>query len=150
LVPEPRLDVDDQSQCGIFGAPETCLVIERLKGVTGSPAAILKRPKRGQGNREADDDEPEAARGRIFTILGDSAFCQDTTASIKAYQRKTDPIHNLTRPFNGQDDEDTFQESDTNGLDRPLNDPLVITLTIGDFNVERILIDIGSTLDIIF
>jgi len=82
--------------------------------------------------------------------LGDPAFCQETTASIKAYQRKTDSIRNLTRPFNGPDDEVTFHESDTNGLDRPLNDPLVITLTIGDFNVELILIDTGSTLDIIF
>jgi len=56
----------------------------------GAPAANLKGSKRGQGNREADIDEPEAARGRIFTILGDSAFCQDTTASIKAYQKKAD------------------------------------------------------------
>jgi len=50
----------------------------------------------------------------------------------------------------GLDDEVTFHESDTNGLDRPHNDPLVITLTIGDFNVERVLIDTGNTLDIIF
>ncbi|OAP19254.1 hypothetical protein AXX17_AT1G38480 [Arabidopsis thaliana] len=33
-VPKPRLDVDDQSQCGVFGAPMTFLVIERLGGVT--------------------------------------------------------------------------------------------------------------------
>ena len=50
----------------------------------------------------------------------------------------------------GLDDEVTFHESDTNGLDCPHNDPLVITLTIGDFNVERVLVDTGSTLDIIF
>jgi len=50
----------------------------------------------------------------------------------------------------GLDDEVIFHESDTNGLDCPHNDPLVITLTIGDFNVERVLVDTGSTLDIIF
>ena len=44
----------------------------------------------------------------------------------------------------------TFHESNTNGLDRPLNDSLDITLIIGDFNVERVLVDTGSTLDIIF
>jgi len=55
-----------------------------------APAANLKGSKRDRRNREANDDEPEAARGRIFTILGDSAFCQDTTASIKPYQRKAD------------------------------------------------------------
>ena len=97
-----------------------------------------------------DDDEPEAARGRIFTILGDSAFCQDTTDSIKAYQRKAGSNCNWTRSFNGPDDEVTFHESDTNGLYRPHNDPLVITMTIRDFNVEQILVDTGSTLDIIF
>jgi len=59
-----------------------------------APAANSEGPKRGRGNREADDDEPEAARGRIFTVLGDSAFCQDTAASIKAYQRKADANHN--------------------------------------------------------
>ena len=71
-------------------------------------------------------------------------------ASIKAYQRKVNSNSNWTRPFNGPDDEVTFHESDTNGLDRLHNDPLVIKLTIGDFNVERILVDTGSTLDIIF
>jgi len=71
-------------------------------------------------------------------------------ASIKAYQRKADSNCNWTRPFNGSDDEVTFHESDTNGLDRPPNDPLFITLTIGDFNAERVLVDTGSTLNIIF
>ena len=60
-------------------------------------AALAANPegrKRGKGNHEADDDKPVAARGRIFTILGDSAFCQDTTASIKSYQRKADSNRN--------------------------------------------------------
>jgi len=35
-------------------------------------------------------------------------------------------------------------------LDRSHNEPLVIILTIWDFNVERVLVDIGSTLDVIF
>ena len=90
------------------------------------------------------------ARGRIFTIMGGSTFSQDTIASIKAYQRKADSNRKWVRPFNGSDNEVTFHESETNGLDRPHNDPLVITLTIGDFDVERVLVYKGSTLDIIF
>jgi len=70
--------------------------------------------------------------------------------SIKAYQRKANSNRNWTLPFNGPDDEVTFHESDIIGLDSPHNDSLVITLTIGDFNVERVLVDKGSTLDIIF
>ena len=33
-----------------------------------APEANLEGSKRGQGNRKTDDDKPEAARGRIFTI----------------------------------------------------------------------------------
>jgi len=47
-------------------------------------------PKRGRGDREADNDELETGRERIFIIMGGSTFCQDTTASIQAYQRKAD------------------------------------------------------------
>ena len=57
---------------------------------------------------------------------------------------------NWTRPFTRPNDEITFLESKTNGVDRPYNDPLVITLTIGDFDVERVLLDTGSTLDVKF
>ncbi|KAG7627144.1 Reverse transcriptase domain [Arabidopsis thaliana x Arabidopsis arenosa] len=77
---------------GEIGGGLTIEDLEAEKGKTEqtAPAANPDGHKRGRGNRETDDDEPEAARDRIFTILGDSAFCQDTTASIKAYQRKAD------------------------------------------------------------
>ena len=112
----------------------------KLTAPTENPEGL----KRGWGNREADDDEPEAARGKIFTILGGSAFCQDTTASIKPVLNR-----NSARQFNGPDDKFTFCERDTNSLDQSHYDPLVITLTIGDFSVEQVLVDTGSTVDII-
>ena len=44
----------------------------------------------------------------------------------------------------------TFSNRDSKGLYSPHNHPLVISLTIADFEVPRILIDTGSSDDVIF
>ena len=44
----------------------------------------------------------------------------------------------------------SFNEEDARGLKQPHNDPLVITLTIEGFNTKRILVDNGSSADIIY
>lgn len=44
----------------------------------------------------------------------------------------------------------TFNNLDTEGLDAPHNDPLVITLTITDFEISRILVNTGNSVDVIF
>ncbi|XP_075649817.1 uncharacterized protein LOC142620312 [Castanea sativa] len=44
----------------------------------------------------------------------------------------------------------SFNEEDARGVKQPHNDPLVIMLTIEGFNTKRILVDNGSSADIIF
>ena len=44
----------------------------------------------------------------------------------------------------------SFNKEDARGVKQPHNDPLVITLTIEGFNTKRILVDNGSSVDIIF
>ena len=44
----------------------------------------------------------------------------------------------------------TFNKEDARGVKQPHNDPLVITLTIEGFNIKRILVDNGSSADIIY
>nr|XP_023882263.1 uncharacterized protein LOC111994609 [Quercus suber] len=44
----------------------------------------------------------------------------------------------------------TFNESDSRGVKQPHNDPLVINLTIEGFNTKRVLVDNGSSADIIY
>lgn len=65
------------------------------------------------------------------------------------YERKTTTsqrwVHNTSN-----DSPLTFVEAETDGLDKPHNDPLVIELLIGDCEVTCILIDIGSSIDLIF
>jgi len=43
-----------------------------------------------------------------------------------------------------------FEEMETQHLERPHDDALVITLDVANFEVSRILIDIGSLVDLIF
>ena len=50
-----------------------------------------------------------------------------------------------------QTDQDmSFNEADARGVRQPQNDPLVIMLTIEGFNTKRILVDNGSSADIIY
>ena len=50
-----------------------------------------------------------------------------------------------------QTDQDmSFNKEDAKGVKQPHNDPLVIMLTIEGFNTKRILVDNGSSADIIY
>ena len=44
----------------------------------------------------------------------------------------------------------SFNEADARGVKQPHNDPLVIMLNIVGFNTKRILVDNGSSADIIY
>ena len=44
----------------------------------------------------------------------------------------------------------SFNEADARGVRQPYNDPLVIMLNIEGFNTKRILVDNGSSVDIIY
>ena len=44
----------------------------------------------------------------------------------------------------------SFNEADARGVKQPHNDPLVIMLNIEGFNTKRILVDNGSSADIIY
>ena len=69
----------------------------------------------------------------------------------KACQRQVNNVH-TTPPFKQrQTSQDmSFGEEDARGVKQPHNDPLVIMLTIEGFNTKRILVDNGSSADIIF
>ena len=48
------------------------------------------------------------------------------------------------------DQDMSFNEADVRGVKQPHNDPLVIMLNIEGFNTKRILVDNGSSADIIY
>ncbi|KAG7532516.1 Aspartic peptidase domain superfamily [Arabidopsis thaliana x Arabidopsis arenosa] len=119
---------------------------EQVDTARGPEPREPEAPKRIRGT---PDEEHDGTRQRIHTIMGGSAFCPDTVAAIKAYQRRAEAPSNWLKPFDQPNDVIMFEESETNGLDRPHNDPLVITLAIGDHDVSRVLIDTGSTINVI-
>ncbi|KAG7564018.1 Retrotransposon gag domain [Arabidopsis suecica] len=109
-----------------------------------------RKPESPKRIRGTPDEERDGTRQIIHTIMGGSAYCPDTIATIKAYQRQAEAPGNWSRPFDQPNDVITFEEIETNGLDIPHNDPLVIMLAIGEHDVSRVLIDTGSTIDVIF
>ncbi|XP_024016338.1 uncharacterized protein LOC112089815 [Eutrema salsugineum] len=82
--------------------------------------------------------------------MGGSQYYQDTVSSIKAYQRRAKAKENWTEPTDLPNTVISFAEEETAGIDIPHNDPLVIEFTIRDHDVARVIIDTGSSVDVIF
>ena len=69
----------------------------------------------------------------------------------KACQRQVNNVHTTPLFKQRQTNQDmSFGEEDARGVKQPHNDPLVIMLTIEGFDTKRILVDNGSSIDIIY
>ena len=102
-----------------------------------------------------NDDHPSQPSqnviGEIKTITG-GPFTGGSFKSLKkAYQRQVNSIHMMPSFKQKRTDQDmSFNEADAGGVRQPHNDPLVIMLTIEGFTTKRILVDNGSSADIIY
>ncbi|XP_024013110.1 uncharacterized protein LOC112087324 [Eutrema salsugineum] len=112
-----------------------------------NPPRLGDNPKR---DRRGEPEERSEPRQRINIIMGGSQYYQDTVSSIKAYQRRAEAKENWTEPTDIPNTVISFAEEETAGIDRPHNDPLVIDLMIRDHDVARVLIDTGSSVNVIF
>ncbi|XP_050281620.1 uncharacterized protein LOC126722505 [Quercus robur] len=107
-----------------------------------------------ESSSKSDDrpsQPPQDVIGEIKTIIG-GPFSRGSFKSLKkAYQRQVNSVH-MIPPFKQQrtDRDMSFNERDARGVKQPHNDPLVIMLNIEGFNTKRILVDNGSSTDIIY
>jgi len=89
--------------------------------------------------------------GEINTITGESSMGGSFRSLKKAYQRQVNSVHK-TPPFKQRwiDRDMCFLEEYARGVKQPHDDPLVIMLVIEGFNTRRILMDNGSSTNIIY
>ena len=94
---------------------------------------------------------PQDVIREIKTITG-GPFTGGSFRSLKkACQRQVNSVH-MIPPFKQTctDQDMSFNEADAKGVKLPYKDPLVIMLNIKGFNTKRILVDNGSSADIIY
>ena len=89
--------------------------------------------------------------GEIKTITG-GLFTGGSFKSLKkAYQRQVNSVHMMPSFKQKRTNQDmSFNEADARGVKQPHNDPLVTMLTIEGFDTKRILVDNGSSMNIIY
>ncbi|XP_030936073.1 uncharacterized protein LOC115961195 [Quercus lobata] len=102
-----------------------------------------------------DDDRPSQPPhkviGEINMITGGSFSGGSFKSLKKAYQRQVNNVHTIPPSKHRRTYQDmSFNEGDAMGVKQPHNDPLVIMLNIEGFNTKRILVDNGSSADIIY
>jgi len=83
-------------------------------------------------------------------ILGGSKLCHDSVSAIKKHRRNVLLKSSLSEEVNYQGALISFDVKETQHLKRPHDDALVITLDVANFEVSRILVDTGSSVDLIF
>ena len=106
-------------------------------------------------NARRDEDRPQPrpqnALGEIKTIAGGPTAGGSFKSLRKSYQRQVNSVHNVPPTKQRRISEDLhFSEEDARSVKQPHDDPLVIMIMIEGFNTRRVLVDSGSSADIIY
>ncbi|KAF8093089.1 hypothetical protein N665_0391s0003 [Sinapis alba] len=98
--------------------------------------------------KSLSDQRPSVFR-RVNVILGGSPICNSSVKAIKEYQRNAVSAHRWPTKHEAETFV-TFSDLDLTYIDYRHNDPLLVELQIGTCEVTRVLIDTGSSVDLIF
>ncbi|XP_058215768.1 uncharacterized protein LOC131326877 [Rhododendron vialii] len=119
-----------------------------------------KQPKKEDASKERrDGDTPRSGPiGEIKVIHGGFSGGGESSHARKAHLRKLRTeeyleVNTIDRPSKIQIKEEIpiiFSEEDLKGIQIPHDDPLVITIVIANYLTRRVLIDSGSSADILY
>ncbi|XP_056854530.1 uncharacterized protein LOC130503980 [Raphanus sativus] len=131
-----------------------CDLRDKLNAKIGDLRTTLNRKKRDTAETSNDlRDTLRArraqARPRINVIMGGSPPCGDSVRAVKDHRRQATTSQRW--PQKQVDDQPIiFSSDDTFGVHLPHNDPLLVVLGVDKYDVTKVLIDTGSSVDIIF
>uniref|UniRef100_A0A2N9GIU6 Uncharacterized protein n=1 Tax=Fagus sylvatica TaxID=28930 RepID=A0A2N9GIU6_FAGSY len=111
------------------------------------------RPAKPPAQREQAERNRPGPVGEIRTIVGGPASGGTSRASRKAYARQVHNIMVVQRPPKNirlDDQIISFSEEDARGTHQPHDDALVITINIAGFTTRRVMVDNGSSADILY
>uniref|UniRef100_A0A2N9E4H4 Uncharacterized protein n=1 Tax=Fagus sylvatica TaxID=28930 RepID=A0A2N9E4H4_FAGSY len=111
------------------------------------------RPGKPPVQREQAEPNRPGPVGEIRTIVGGPASGGTSRASRKAYARQVHNIMVVQRPPKNirlDDQIISFSEEDARGTHQPHDDALVITINIAGFTTRRVMVDNGSSADILY
>ncbi|GAV71049.1 hypothetical protein CFOL_v3_14543 [Cephalotus follicularis] len=113
-----------------------------------------RREKRREEAPRQQEEQQQQPRGVIHTISGGVTYGGDHKNARKAYGRQSlavQQVHHSKSLRSGGDEEViSFSEVDYEGVRLPHDDPVVVTLMVELFTMKRILIDSGSSADILY
>lgn len=113
------------------------------------PSTHHKRPA------STDKLAPPPPRGELRSIIGGHNIGGSSRRAQKRYMQEAQPqqvfvVEQHPKRLKIKGVPMTFIEEDAKGVIQPHNDMLVITITIANFTVRQVLVDSGSSADIIF
>ncbi|GFS39342.1 hypothetical protein Acr_00g0062390 [Actinidia rufa] len=113
---------------------------------------LVEAKQRRQGRDDHKRKEPDTDERTIGTRVG---LGGSSNSSQKRHAREVsggaeEEVYNLSVPLTEAHHPVTFTNDDLKGLHLPHDDALVISTMIANFNIQRILIDNGSSADILF
>nr|XP_023903529.1 uncharacterized protein LOC112015361 [Quercus suber] len=113
---------------------------------------FLGRDRKDEKLKAKVEDSPRPPLGEIRIILGGNSAGQ-SAKSKKAYLKVVQSVQLSGRsPCAGVMDEQaiTFTDEDAERVHHPHDDAIVVTLLIADYKTRRVLIDNGSSADILY
>uniref|UniRef100_A0A2N9HGN0 Retrotransposon gag domain-containing protein n=1 Tax=Fagus sylvatica TaxID=28930 RepID=A0A2N9HGN0_FAGSY len=110
-------------------------------------------PPKAQGSKERTKNLKPGPVGEIRTIVGGPTVGGISRTFRKAYARQVHNILVVQRPPKNirlDDQIISFSEEDARGTHQPHDDALVITMNIVGFTTRRVMVDNGSSADILY